>query len=74
MAKARQCDRCGNFYTENCKHQPVKPIHKNYSICGIQTTLDYGMYWDEYYDLCDDCLEKLFAFLNEYKEDEIEGE
>lgn len=62
MADAKKCDRCGGFYIEN------ESIHSkgrvNGGVIGGIYTVTINDDRDEYFDLCDPCLKKLFKFLN----------
>lgn len=49
--KAKKCDRCNKFYETN-------------NDAGVQLTIDRLKSYDfMYYDLCDECAEKLIKFL-----------
>ena len=56
MATVKICDRCGKTYIQNCK------IHNG----NIDFTIliQHPTYFTRKYDLCDDCLDKLYYFLN----------
>lgn len=57
----RKCDRCGKAYEKNIKH-PTRGTIAGSEVAGIVTkTWSKGL--DEEYDLCDECIEKLFNWL-----------
>lgn len=58
MSRARCCDRCGKFYT---KIKTKKSINGHY-IEGIR--MIYGISLSDPYDLCSDCVDDLYEFLN----------
>ncbi len=53
MADAKKCDRCGKFYVENEQE-------------FVGCTLRHQVHCMEskYFDLCDECVGKLWTFLN----------
>lgn len=64
MADAKICDRYGKFYVMN---------EKEFKGCSLrhQTNTTQSMF----FDLCDECVEKLWGFLiNQTKEDEKNNE
>lgn len=64
MAKAYQCDRCQQYYTEN-KEIPMGGTDK--MLCGVlyKIRLADGTIRDgRYYELCDDCLKKVKDFMD----------
>lgn len=52
MAEAKKCDRCGKFYVYN-KHE--------FKGCNIRHRTDTTQ--SIYFDLCDECIVKLWNFL-----------
>lgn len=58
MANAKKCDRCGAYYDHN---NGVESIRGNF-VVGVKvvTTIDVS---HKSFDLCDDCIEKLYGFL-----------
>lgn len=57
MAAARKCDRCKKFYEKNNGGKSINGYFvRTIKIC---TTGPY-----EELDLCDDCIEALYKFLN----------
>lgn len=63
MAIARKCDRCGQYYDKNSKHETSNKVY-NGIIGGVATTDAFLKNVDKNYDLCDDCIGELFRFLN----------
>lgn len=59
MALAKQCDRCGNFYEnyggENVESNGIAYIYKGRD-CSFHRV-------HETFDLCQDCLDKLYKFM-----------
>lgn len=63
---ATKCDRCGKFYTKN--NNKYKENHNNDSVSYVilrTNTNSYGIY-----DLCDECVNKLMAFLESEKQND----
>lgn len=54
MADAKKCDRCGNYYDKNEKHETVGRISGEV-VVGIGTIGRNG-HMDKYFDLCDTCI------------------
>lgn len=54
MADAKICDRCGKFYVENM--QEFKGCMLKH--CNLMASSNI------YFDLCDECIGKLWTFLN----------
>lgn len=53
MADAKKCDRCGKYYITNKQEfKGCSLRHQKYNTQSI------------YFDLCDECVEKLWSFLN----------
>lgn len=63
MSEAKKCDRCGKFYEEN-ELMESKCSVLGSTIGGINTATKDGRK-DEHFDLCDDCIKSLFAWLNQ---------
>lgn len=63
MAKAYQCDRCMNYYTEN-KDVVPRGMATNDVVNGLRIVTKTSKI--KHYELCDDCLKKLVNFL-EYR-------
>ena len=76
MAKARQCDRCGEFYreygTKGNKDNPnrIKIVCSNYR----QSVFDIPDFVCDDKDLCPRCMKELKAFLNIDKEENQDSE
>lgn len=64
MADAKKCDRCGNYYDEN----KIKPRDlDNRSVMARLKTFAHTpnmSYTDEIFDLCDECWEKFYSFMD----------
>ncbi len=60
--KVKKCDRCGAIYEKNekCKTKETR----NGTISKIATINERGML-DEEYDLCDECIEKLYDWMKD---------
>lgn len=59
MADAKRCDRCGTYYVEKEKKYKVGGgILASIKFVSSQNTLI------KYFDLCDECAEKLDKFMN----------
>ena len=60
--KVKKCDRCGAIYEKNekCKTKEVG----NGIVSTIATISERGIP-DEEYDLCDECIEKLYDWLKD---------
>ena len=63
MARAKKCDRCGNFYEKNELYITSGKVSCS-TIGGVATTDAFYRNVDKKYDLCDDCIVELFRFLN----------
>lgn len=60
--KVKKCDRCGAIYEKNekCKTKEVR----NGIVSKIATISERGIL-DEEYDLCDECIEKLYDWMKD---------
>ena len=60
--KVKKCDRCGAIYEKNekCKTKATG----NGIVSTIATVSERGIP-DEEYDLCDECIEKLYDWLKD---------
>lgn len=60
--KVKKCDKCGAIYEKNkkCKTKEVG----NGIVSTIATISEKG-FIDEEYDLCDECIEKLYDWLKD---------
>ena len=68
---AKQCDRCGSFYSICDGLQ--RPIYREKRIYGMQiTTANQNVV--NYYDLCPNCAHDLITFLKEKRESQSEKE
>lgn len=65
MAKVKMCDACGRIYIRNNRFDMH---HDGGHVCGIRTVNSAGRA-DVTFDLCDDCLEKLYDWLAESRKD-----
>ena len=63
--KVKKCDRCGAIYKKNEKHK-TKVVGSG--IVSVIATMNEMGYIDEEYDLCDECIEKLYDWLKDNKE------
>lgn len=63
MSKAKKCDRCGKFYEKNVVMKSIGSALGS-TIGGIKTVTKEGI-TDEDFDLCDDCIKSLFAWINQ---------
>lgn len=63
--KVKKCDRCGAIYEKNekCKTKEVG----NGIVSTIVTVSERGLP-DEEYDLCDECIEKLYDWMKDNEE------
>ena len=63
--KVKKCDRCGAIYEKNekCKTKATG----NGIVSTIATISDRGIP-DEEYDLCDECIEKLYDWMKDNEE------
>ena len=63
--KVKNCDRCGAIYEKNkkCKTKAIG----NGIVSTIATISERGIP-DEEYDLCDECIEKLYDWLKDNEE------
>ena len=59
MADAKRCDRCGNYYDENKGTRSIN----GWFVRGVRICTNSKCSDHKYLDLCDDCIEKLYAFL-----------
>lgn len=57
MANAKKCDRCGKFYEKN---ETKRKINGEY-VEGIKICTYANR---KIYDLCGDCIENLYEFMN----------
>lgn len=60
--KVKKCDRCGAIYEKNekCKTKEVRN-----GIVGKIATISGRGILDEEYDLCDECIEKLYDWMKD---------
>lgn len=60
--KVKKCDRCGAIYEKNekCKTKATG----NGIVSTIATISERGLL-DEEYDLCDECIEKLYDWMKD---------
>ena len=60
--KVKKCDRCGAIYEKNkkCKTKVIG----NGIVSVIATISERGLL-DEEYDLCDECIEKLYDWMKD---------
>lgn len=63
--KVKKCDRCGAIYEKNEKCKKKKS--GNGIVSAIATISERGLL-DEEYDLCDECIEKLYDWLKDNEE------
>lgn len=70
MAKARKCDRCGAFYTENKKNSKLSAVVKGVAI--IRDTRDNSV--DRSFDLCDTCMDAFLTFIYDFDPQPAEPE
>ena len=63
--KVKKCDRCGAIYEKNkkCKTKVIG----NGIVSTIATISERGIP-DEEYDLCDECIEKLYDWMKDNEE------
>lgn len=63
--KVKKCDRCGAIYEKNekCKTKAIR----NGIVSAIATISELGLP-DEEYDLCDECIEKLYDWMKDNEE------
>lgn len=63
--KVKKCDRCGAIYEKNekCKTKATG----NGIVSTIATISERGIP-DEEYDLCDECIEKLYDWMKDNEE------
>lgn len=63
--KVKKCDRCGAIYEKNkkCKTKAIG----NGIVSTIATISERGIQ-DEEYDLCDECIEKLYDWMKDNEE------
>ena len=64
MANAKKCDRCGVYYDKNQKFKLKKSLGDFAD--GITFTGVNGNVSSQF-DLCDDCIERLYIFLGGVK-------
>lgn len=72
MSAAKKCDRCGKFYEKNISYKGIAWC-TNGIIAGIKTTT-INDHSDYKYDLCDECVGKLYMFLNNEIGNEVKQE
>lgn len=60
--KVKKCDRCGAIYEKNekCKTKVIRG-----GIVSTIATISKREMLDEEYDLCDECIEKLYDWLKD---------
>lgn len=63
--KVKKCDRCGAIYEKNEKHKTKET--RNGIVSTITTISERGTL-DKEYDLCDECIEKLYDWLGDNEE------
>ena len=63
--KVKKCDRCGAIFEKNEKYKTKAT--RNGIISAIATISDRELL-DEEYDLCDECIEKLYDWLKDNEE------
>lgn len=67
MACVKQCDACGRVYIRN---RAFEMSNDGGYVAGIMTINAAGRK-DHKYDLCDDCLERLWEWLGEPRKDPV---
>lgn len=67
MALVKQCDACGRIYIRNTAFEMN---NDGGHVCGIMTVNAAGRK-DRMYDICDDCLERLYEWLGESRKDPV---
>lgn len=60
--KVKKCDRCGAIYEKNKKCKTKATV--NGIVSTIATISERGIP-DEEYDLCDECIEKLYDWMKD---------
>lgn len=66
MALARKCDRCFNFYSED-QNNSVRPSASGITLFKVITEgKEPGDIIDEKYDLCPQCANAFFEFMNPF--------
>lgn len=63
--KVKKCDRCGAIYEKNTKCKTKRAMGG--IVSAIATISERGML-DKEYDLCDECIEKLYDWLGDNEE------
>lgn len=66
MAKARKCDRCGQYYEKNTNKLLTGTYFtvSVYPLSRIDVWSSYDEQHHESYDLCDKCAEKFMKFIS----------
>ena len=67
MATVKQCDACGRVYIRN---RAFEMNTDGGFVSGIMTINSAGRK-DRRYDICDDCLERLYEWLGEARKDPV---
>ena len=62
MATVKKCDRCGKTYQRNIYNSFKK--YDPYPDGDFIITVTHDRHFSYKYDLCDNCLDKLYCFLN----------
>lgn len=62
MADAKKCDRCGNYYDKNEKHETFGRVSGS-KLSGIRT-VDRSGHMDKDFDLCDTCIGSFKKFMD----------
>lgn len=66
MAEARKCDRCRVFYLENEEYHIERPSVKGHKVFKLITEgRELGDFINKY-DLCPECANKFFDFMNPF--------
>lgn len=60
--KVKKCDRCGAIYEKNEK---CKTKEGRNGIVSTIATINEKGFIDEEYDLCDECIEKLYDWMKD---------
>lgn len=64
MAKAKKCDRCGQFYEKNIKRiYLTSNYNSDVVLAGVKLLDTSEVGHNTYSDLCDTCITKLVCFL-----------
>lgn len=69
MALAKRCDRCDRYFDRNEVTRPVSNYNGQEGLVKDLSIITTKGCSDEY-DLCDECWEKFFNWMNEWKLDE----